>query len=105
MKTIPATAEQCPHCGSRRLSSARCPGGPHFGRVDCRDCGKHVRWERTPMTPERAAAFTLPFGKHKGETLAEVGSTDRRYLEWLASLADLAPSFRRAVVCYLGATR
>ena len=49
------------------------------------------------MTPERARAFVLPFGKHKGEPLGRGVRDDPGYLGWLAGLPDLAPTIRRAV--------
>src|SRR5262245_46059159 len=90
---------RCPRCGGPLLTE-RMESGPHFARTRCRACGFR-RWERAPMTPERAAAFVLPFGRHRGRTLAEVGVADRGYLEWLAALPALAPSIRQAVVCHL----
>ena len=37
------------------------------------------------MTYKEAAAFVMPFGKHKGRTLDTIASTDDglKYLDWL----------------------
>lgn len=34
------------------------------------------------MNDHRAAAFTMPFGKHKGLTLGEIHRKDSTYLGW-----------------------
>lgn len=39
--------------------------------------------EPATMTDERAAAFSMPFGKYKGLTLAEIDRKDASYLNWL----------------------
>jgi hypothetical protein len=59
------------------------------------------------MTRERASGFILPFGRHEGRRLDEVSATGegRSYLAWLATLDDLAPTIRRAVLAHLGAIR
>jgi hypothetical protein len=61
-------------------------GGPHFGRFDCLDCGLRGSPVKAPWTIERARAFALPFGKHKGKTVGKLAETasGRSYLEWLA---------------------
>jgi hypothetical protein len=65
---------------------------PHFARRVCLDCGKHLAWVRGPMTPGRAAAFRLGFGKHKGKTLLAIDAAgDRAYLEWVADTWESHP--------------
>lgn len=56
--------------------------------------------EPAPMTPERAEAFTMPFGKFKGLSLAQIDADGHRdYLEWGARQWDR--TLGRAVVGYL----
>lgn len=71
-------------CDSTRYS--RRQEKTHVG-LYCIGCGKWWKWEAQPITRERAAAFVLPFGKHKGKKLAEV---PRDYLEWAAHKMDNA---------------
>jgi hypothetical protein len=47
------------------------------------------------MTPERALAFTMPFGRYKGRTLAEIQDQNPDYLRWLATECS-ARTVRRA---------
>lgn len=95
-------ADLCRYCNSPNLLTVRCESGPFYARTGCRDCGRFLRWEPAPMTYARACAFVLPFGKHAGESLAQVGETaeGRRYLLWLAD-QDLKPTLQRAIDCYL----
>ena len=53
---------------------------------------------------KRASQTTIPFGKHKGETLDHVASTDDglRYLDWLASGdVPLFGQFKEAFLLYM----
>jgi hypothetical protein len=43
--TVPA---HCRYCGSPDLEVTPTPGGPHFARLDCRSCGRLVRWLPKP---------------------------------------------------------
>jgi hypothetical protein len=78
--------KQCPRCGSTRLHLVK-SGGPHFGRLDCLDCGLRGSSVAAPWTIERARAFTMPYGRHEGRTLGELAQTGegRSYLEWVAA--------------------
>lgn len=79
--------QSCRRCGSSDLIETRCRTGPHFARIDCRGCGRMVKFVAAGWTPERAMAFTVPFGRHMGRTVGDlIGTPDgRRYLEWMAS--------------------
>ncbi len=90
--------ETCPRCGSPRIFTMRCTEGPHYAQTGCSDCAaagrrSHIRWEEAPMTPERAAAFVMPFGKHRGTALHAVPVD---YLQWLAARLDDG-AVRRAI--------
>ena len=39
----------------------------------------------------------MPFGKHKGRTLGQIGDEDILYLDWLNGLDNLRPPLREAV--------
>lgn len=39
----------------------------------------------------------MPFGKHRGMTLREIGESDPAYLDWLSGLDDLRPNLRTAI--------
>jgi hypothetical protein len=74
-------------CRHDRPVEERTPGGPHWGRRVCGDCGKHLQWLPAPLTQERAEGFRLPIGsKHKGRSLAEIDQTrgGRGFLKWSA---------------------
>jgi hypothetical protein len=47
-----------------------------------------------------SAAFTLPFGRHKGKRLDEVPA---HYLTWLLDLPDLYPATRAAIEAFVQA--
>ena len=72
------------------------PNGPH-NEVYCLDCGAHISFARQPITDERLAAFTMPFGMHKGKHLSEI---PRDYLFWFAENAS-AESVKRMVRFFL----
>jgi uncharacterized protein (DUF3820 family) len=78
--------ETCPHCGGSSLHTVECIVGPHHSRTGCSDCGRFIRFNPVPWTISRARAFVMPFGKHRGKSLAELTRTDsgRGYVEWLA---------------------
>lgn len=92
-------SDTCPQC-TGPLSIRNDTPPPHFGRYVCSACGKFAGWVRTPLTPERAAAWVMPFGKHRGLTLAEIGETDIGYLTWLVANVD-RPSIQRTVRYFL----
>jgi hypothetical protein len=94
----------CRYCGATDFATRPSEDPRFFARTDCRACGKLHRWEPFPMTAERAAAFVLPYGRHKGRCLADVGSTDegRRYLWWMVSRDGLSSAMRRALDEFLG---
>lgn len=92
----------CPRCGSTDLGEVLCdPPRPHYSRIFCRACDRHLGWGVAPMTFERAAAFVMPFGKHAGLTLAEIDEGGQRsYLKWLQSEGPKS-NVRRALDAYL----
>lgn len=82
--------EKCPGCESLNLVTVQdgVPP-PHFAKLICGDCGRHLMWLPGPV-----AQFRIPFGKHKGRTLAEINGTDRGYLEWIGGNADFNPKIQ-----------
>jgi uncharacterized protein (DUF3820 family) len=83
--TDPDPPTVCPRCGSSETIFARCTEGPHYGKIRCLDCG-YKAFVKTPWTLARASRFTMPYGKHRGRTLAELADdpAGRDYLRWLA---------------------
>lgn len=69
----------CDTCGRLLEHAVEKEVGPHIG-VYCR-CGKWLAWKSKPLTSERARAFVMPYGRHKGQRLDEI---PRDYLDWLA---------------------
>jgi hypothetical protein len=41
-----------------------------------------------PWTLERAQRFTMPIGKYRGSTMAQIALADPAYLEWCAENLD-----------------
>jgi uncharacterized protein (DUF3820 family) len=82
--------ETCPYCQGTRLFSVRCLVGPHYSRLGCSDCGRHIKYEAAPWTMERARAFVMPFGKFKGRTVGALADDKqaRSYLAWAADNLD-----------------
>jgi uncharacterized protein (DUF3820 family) len=71
----------CPHCGGAlELTAARRQPGHHDPPRERKP------WEKPPQpwSLERARAFTMPFGKHEGKTMAEIAQADRGYVRWAA---------------------
>lgn len=95
----------CRFCGSRNLFEVRCESGPHYARIGCAECGRNQGFLPKPWTPERAAAFTLPFGKFRGKTVGELAKSDDglRYLAWLAD--NVEGNAARAARIILGVGR
>lgn len=89
----------CPACGAPNLQVTRCTSGPHFSRMTCAQCG-YTAWGKAPWSLERARAFVLPWGIHRGQTVGELAATaaGREYLRWLASVNDKNPGIAAAVV-------
>lgn len=50
-KTAPPAG--CPECGGG-LVEERCGSGPHFAKLICPRCRRHVRWMPRPSTPAGA---------------------------------------------------
>lgn len=48
-------------------------------------------------TVEDAAGYKLTFGKHSGETLANIFKTDRKYLEWLCDNESTDPIIKKGI--------
>src|SRR5581483_7317896 len=78
------TPPRCPRCESATVAITR-PPGPHSALARCGDCG-HAWWLPAPWTVGRALAFRLPFGQHKGRTVAQVAESEagRDYLRWMS---------------------
>lgn len=43
-------------------------------------------WLKSPWTKQRAESFTMPFGKHRGQSVGDLAQTEqgRDYLRWVA---------------------
>jgi uncharacterized protein (DUF3820 family) len=54
--------------------------------------------ERESMNIEQASGMTMPFGKHRGKTLAEIAADDVSYIAWLDQKADIRRDDLRAAV-------
>jgi uncharacterized protein (DUF3820 family) len=89
-KTSRDRQEACSRCGGRDLVEVPCDRGPHYRRLICRECQRHVRFVPAPWTIERARAFRMPWGKYRGQRVGDlVGSAEgRSYLHWLARKVD-----------------
>jgi single-strand DNA-binding protein len=40
--------EKCKWCGSTKLKETIMTGGPHYSRIDCKSCGRFVKWGKKP---------------------------------------------------------
>ena len=80
------TAATCPRCGSSEIIFTRYKEGPHWGKIKCLDCGR-TAYAKTPWTLARASRFTMPYGKHQGQKLADLTGTEDglSYVRWLAA--------------------
>lgn len=72
---------KCPCCNAELALHVVAPLGEQKRRPDG---GR----EPADMTSERAANFTMPFGKYRGRTLADIGEQDIGYLRWGAKEWD-----------------
>lgn len=67
--------EECQWCGSENVLFIETPNSIHYGRKDCKDCGKWCSWVRNPELPEnnRKSKFTpeqvCELHKIKGEPI------------------------------------
>jgi hypothetical protein len=77
----------CRYCGSSKLFERSLDRSSHYAETRCRDCGRHLKFNHGPWSLERALAFELPFGKHRGFKVGELVKTGwgRSYLAWMAS--------------------
>lgn len=79
------TQECCAGCGSTMVRFIRTENGPHWGRNGCLKCGHLGPWLKSPWSFERALAFTLPFGRHRGKSVGDLVASKEGvgYLKWL----------------------
>lgn len=90
----------CPPCNVLCLEVTEGVPPPHAGKYICPQCRSFRGWMQTPWTFERAAAFVVPIGCHKGQTLAEIEAAgDRQWIEWAA--VNLSKGIARAASMYL----
>lgn len=97
----------CPGCGAADYDAEPMPADhPHHAHAECRRCGR-TWWVPAPMTAERAAGFRMPFGRFKGRTFAEIGSTGdgRSYLAWLRDTETVKKTIRAAAARHLETLR
>ena len=91
---MPDTPRTCPHCGARLDAAPACQDGPRRdpGRSPERNDQPRERkpWEPPPQpwTLERAMAFQMPFGAHRGKTLATIEAEAPDYITWGAEMFD-----------------
>ncbi len=62
----------CPQCGSSLVTT--------YGETSCIGPDHHQLGEKREWTLERATAFVMPFGKHKGKKMADLPGG---YLQWI----------------------
>lgn len=86
--TIATQGRVCQYCKSPDLALTMDAPEPHYGRLTCKSCGRGVGWAPTPL--EFVPEWTMPIGKYRGNTLAQIAETDRgrSYLEWAAANLD-----------------
>jgi len=65
--------KNCKKCGNDKFYYT--PSGNHLGEY-CENCNAWQKW-----MPQNNPITTMPFGKYKGELIAEIN--DFAYLEWL----------------------
>jgi len=70
----------CPNCHSTEINRQHIPlpNGDYHIKANCASCGRFIKF--LPHEPPR-----FYFGKHRGETVAEVASKDPSYLQWFLS--------------------
>lgn len=50
---------------------------------------------------EKFKKIIMPFGKYKGEYIADIAHTDMKYLEWCLDNTDLRGELKDAIVYYV----
>jgi len=58
--------------------------GTRHLRAECKSCGKFIQYVEQEISYEEAASFKMPFGKHQGKTIEQIGLQDPDYLAWAA---------------------
>jgi len=85
----------CPH--ERTALRDRFLGENKHVERFCLGCDKHLGFVKQEITPAKAQAFRMPFGKHEGKLLEEI---PRDYLNWC--LRELKPNYiTRVIQTYL----
>lgn len=68
-----------------------------FGLVSDEDKDGNSSKPNEPMTIEKAKAFKMTFGKHKGRTLSELADDEPGYLNWLYTAEKTSPEIKEAI--------
>jgi hypothetical protein len=78
------TPTTCRRCGSTELVVTQCTSGPNPHLIRCTSC-RATWFPPAPWTIERARAFTMGYGKHRGRKLGDLMTSEdgRDYLRWL----------------------
>jgi hypothetical protein len=84
----------CPRCGSTATKEVMLGAVPHQAGLICDGCGRHIRFIKAEWSVERALAFPLEFGRHRGRTVGDLVKTadGRSYLRWVADTVRGAPA-------------
>jgi len=70
----------CPKCHTTEISKKNIPlaNGGHHIKATCASCGRFLKF----LAHDSPRFY---FGRHRGETVAEVASKDPNYLKWCLS--------------------
>jgi hypothetical protein len=78
---------KCKTCEIQTREKIFSNGTKHIERY-CAVCDGHHGYQRQPVSIERATAFRIEFGKHRGMALPEILDFDPSYVRWLANTAS-----------------
>jgi len=86
----------CPRCGSDNIIFTETEELQHYGKENCGDCGRWIKWvpypeskrPRQSMLIEEGDDWRFNFGKHKDKLLSDVARDDMEYLDWMVNTAE-----------------
>ena len=78
----------CKNCESKEFTYEQ--KGQHVGMY-CANCGKWQKW-----MPQNNPIIEMPFGKYKGQKIAEINDLDylNNLLNWLLYESEAKPNFK-----------
>src|SRR4051794_4753025 len=76
------------HCLERGFSTLSGTPRRTEGAWRARGYSRYLGFASTPFEPAAVAGYIMPFGKHRGRTLAQIAGEDQPYLEWAATGVD-----------------